>query len=84
MKSKKVIQQQPLTLEILDEAMKQMPPPKFPKRVRVNPLDYRRMREACNVLEILPEQPGGFTFGFVGEEIMPDPSVGIGQYEVDF
>ena len=73
-----------LTLEILDEAIKQLPPVTYPKCIRVSYGDYRRLREACDVFKIFPEQPGRFTLGFCGEWIMPDVNVADNHYEVDW
>ena len=65
-----------LTLEILEET--QLPPVKYPKRIRVSYGDYRRLREACDKTE----QPGGYIL--YGEWIMPDIDIGDNDYEVDW
>ena len=73
-----------LTLEILEEAMKQLPPVTYPKRIRISYGDYRRLRESCELFKICPEQPGGYTLGFCGEWIMPDKDIRDNTYEVDW
>ena len=75
---------QELTLEILDEAISKLPPITYPKRIRISYGDYHRLREACNALEIFPEQRGGYTLGFCGEWIMPDADIADNHYEVDW
>jgi len=73
-----------LTLEILEEAMKQLPPTTYPKKIRVSYGDYNRLREACEFLGICPEQKGGYTLGFCGEWIVPDADIADNHYEVDW
>ncbi len=73
-----------LTLEILEDAMGQLPLTTYPKRIRISCGDYRRLKEACEVFKICPEQPDGYTLGFCGEWIMPDVNVGDNYYEVDW
>ena len=62
-----------LTLEILEET--QLPPVKYPKRIRVSYGDYRRLREACDKTE---------RYILYGECIMPDINIGDNDYEVDW
>ena len=73
-----------LTLEILEEAISQFPPVSYPKHVRISYGDYRRLREACKVFQICPEQPEGYTLGFCGEWIMPDIDIADNHYAVDW
>jgi len=73
-----------LTLKVLQEAARNLPPVTYPKYIRISHGDYHRMRESCNMLRIFPEQPGGYTLGFLGEHIVPDSSIEDGQYEVDW
>jgi len=73
-----------LTLEILDSLIKQLPPVTYPKRIRISLGDYRRLREASDFIKIYPEQPGGYTFGFCGEIIMPDKDIADNDYEFDW
>ena len=73
-----------LTLEILDEAIRKLPPISYPKRIRVSYGDYRRLREACDIFKIFPEQPEGFTLGFFGEMIIPDVDIKDNHYELDW
>ncbi len=73
-----------LTLEILEEAISQLPQITYPKCIRISYGDYRRMREACDVFRICPEQPDGYTLGFCGEWIMPDISIMDNHYEIDW
>ncbi len=73
-----------LTLEILEEAMSKLPPITYPKRMRISYGDYHRLREACDIYKICPEQPEGFTFGFCGEWIMPDVNIADNHYEFDW
>jgi len=73
-----------LTLEILDKAISQLPPITYPKQIRISYGDYRRLREACEVFKICPEQPSGYTSGFCGEKIIPDVDVKDNHYEVDW
>lgn len=73
-----------LTLEILEGAIKQLPPMPRIKRIRISYGDYRKLREACNIFKICPEQPKGFTYGFMGERIEPDVDVKDNHYEIDW
>ena len=73
-----------LTLEMLEEAISKLPPITYPKRIRISYGDYRRLREACAVFKICPEQPSGGTFGFCGELIVPDAYIADNHYEVDW
>ena len=73
-----------LTLEILEEAISKLPQVSYPKQIRVSYRDYRRMRETCDILKILPEQSTGFTYGFMGEKIIPDIDVADNNYEIDY
>ena len=73
-----------LTLEILEEAIGKLPPVTYPKRIRISYGDYRRMREACDIFKVFPEQKGGYTLGFLGEWIMPDINVEDNYYEIDW
>ena len=72
-----------LTLEVLDKLISSLPQ-RYISEVRINPEDYRRLREASDILKICPEQPGGFTFGMMGEKIRPESSVPVGAYSLGF
>jgi len=73
-----------LTIEILEEAISKLPPVTYPKRIRVSYGDYQRLREACDILKICPEQPKCYTLGFCGEWIVPDIDIKDNHYEVDW
>ena len=73
-----------LTLEILDEAIRQLPPVTYPKRIHISFGDYQRLREASDFFNIFPEQPGGYTLGFLGEIIIPDADIADNHYEIDW
>ncbi len=73
-----------LTLEILEEAISKLPPITYPKYIRISYGDYQRLREACDVFKIFPEQVGGYTLGFCGEWIMPDAYIKDNHYEIDW
>ena len=73
-----------LTLEILAEAISQLPPITYPRRIRISYGDYRKLREASDIFEIFPEQPEGYTLGFCGEQIIPDINVKDNHYEFDW
>lgn len=73
-----------LTLEILEEAISQLPKTQYPRRTRISIGDYRRLRGACDVFKICPEQVGGFTYGFMGEEIVPDETVEDNHYKFEW
>jgi len=72
-----------LTLEIIQEAIDKLPKAKYPKRMKVNHYDYRRLREACDLFGILPELRENVTLSF-GIEIVPSLDMGDGQYEMEF
>ena len=74
---------QELTLEILEEAIKQLPPLPRIKHIRISYGDYRKLRDACKVFNICPEKQG-YTLGFLGEHIMPDIKVQDNHYEIDW
>ena len=73
-----------LTLGILEEALEQLPLITYAKQMRISYGDYRRLREACDVFQIFPEQLGGYTLGFCGEWIIPDVSIQDNHYKVDW
>ncbi len=73
-----------LTLEILDEAIGQLPPITYPRQIRISYGDYQRMREACDMLEIFLEQTDGVSLGMLGERIVSDKNIADNHYEVDF
>lgn len=73
-----------LTLEILEEAISQLPSITYPRRIRISYGDYRRLREAYEIFKIFPEQPNGYTLGFCSEIIMPDIDVADNHYELDW
>lgn len=72
-----------LTMAKLEEAIRQLPVQTYPRRVRISPSDYRRLRAASDILRLPPEQSKDISIGFMGEEIVPDPSVSDGTYEYD-
>ena len=72
-----------LTLDILDEAIRQLPPISYPKRIRISYGDYHRFREACDHFGILPELKENVSLGF-GMPIIPDNQVSDGEYEYDW
>ena len=77
-----------LTIEILQEAMRQSPlEPRRqlfarPKSIRISYGDYQRMRESCDALKICLEQPGGYTLGIFGERITPSDNIPDNHYEI--
>lgn len=72
-----------LTLEILDEAIKLLPKRPFPKRMWVSSGDYRRLREGCDFLGILPELRENVSPGF-GMEIRPSSLLLNGSYLMEY
>jgi len=72
-----------LTLDTLDEVIKQLPPTRYPKRMRISYGDYRRLREACDHFGILPELKENVSLGF-GMQIVPDVEIRDGEYEWDW
>lgn len=72
-----------LTLEILEEAIDKIPKRRYPKRMRINPKDYRKLRWACDHFGILPEIKHNVSPGF-GMEIVPDPEIREGCYELEY
>ena len=71
-----------LTLEIIQEAIDKLPKEKYPKRMKISHQDYRRFRQTCDGLEILPELRKNVSPGF-GMEIVPSLDVADGQYEME-
>lgn len=72
-----------LTLEIIQGAIDKLPKEKYPKRMKVSYRDYRRFREACDGLGILPELRENVSPGF-GMEIVPSLDMIDGQYGMEF
>ncbi len=72
-----------LTLEILERVISQIRPLLHPKRMKVSYGDYRRMREACDSLGILPEIKTNVSPGF-GMEIVPSLDIKDNQWEFEF
>ena len=73
-----------LTLEMLEEAINQLPLITYPKQVRISYNDYVKMRHSCDILKMSPEQPQGYTLGCLGERIIPDISILDNHFEVDW
>lgn len=73
-----------LTFEILDEAIKQLPPITYPKQIRVSYRDYRLFREACDFCGIFPVESKSPLGTLAGTFILPDAEVPDDFYEIDF
>lgn len=61
-----------LTLEILDEAIKQLPPTSMPRGLKISPNDYRKMVEALEAVVQIK---------YIGTFIFPDEDVKDNTYE---
>jgi hypothetical protein len=72
-----------LTLGIIQEAIDKLPPKRYPKRMKVSYQDYRKFREVCDALGILPELRENVSLGF-GMEIIPSLDMSDGQWEMEF
>ena len=76
-----------LTLEILREAIDQLPKATFPKRIRISNTDYREFRMACDFFGIFPEsypESSPFIATKAGALIVPDSTVKDKRYEIDW